>query len=69
MLVQMPVFFALYWTLAQSVELRQAPFILWMQDLFRSRPVLHLPVLYGISMWVQQRCPASRRRWTRPKRR
>jgi YidC/Oxa1 family membrane protein insertase len=55
LLVQMPVFFALYWVLAQSVELRQAPFILWMQDLSGPDPYYILPVLYGISMWVQQR--------------
>ena len=55
LLVQMPVFFALYWTLAQSVELRQAPFVLWMQDLSGPDPYYILPVLYGISMWVQQR--------------
>ncbi len=55
LLVQMPVFFALYWTLAQSVELRQAPFVLWMQDLSGPDQYYILPVLYGISMWVQQR--------------
>ena len=55
LLVQMPVFFALYWTLAQSVELRQAPFVLWMQDLSGPDQYYVLPVLYGISMWVQQR--------------
>ncbi|WP_029921043.1 membrane protein insertase YidC [Nevskia soli] len=55
LLVQMPVFFALYWVLAQSVELRQAPFILWMQDLSGPDQYYILPVLYGISMWVQQR--------------
>ena len=55
LLVQMPVFFALYWVLNQSVELRQAPFVLWMQDLSGPDPYYVLPVLYGISMWVQQR--------------
>lgn len=55
LLVQMPVFFALYWVLNQSVELRQAPFVLWMQDLSGPDPTYILPVLYGISMWVQQR--------------
>jgi YidC/Oxa1 family membrane protein insertase len=55
LLVQMPVFFALYWVLAQSVELRQAPFVLWMQDLSGPDPFYILPVLYGISMWAQQR--------------
>ena len=55
LLVQMPVFFALYWVLNQSVELRQAPFILWMQDLSGPDPFYIMPVLYGISMWSQQR--------------
>ncbi|HZR34044.1 MAG TPA: membrane protein insertase YidC [Nevskia sp.] len=55
LLVQMPVFFALYWVLAQSVELRQAPFVLWMQDLSGPDPFYILPVLYGVSMWAQQR--------------
>jgi YidC/Oxa1 family membrane protein insertase len=55
LLVQMPVFFALYWVLNQSVELRQAPFVLWVQDLAGPDPTYVLPVLYGISMWVQQR--------------
>jgi YidC/Oxa1 family membrane protein insertase len=55
MLVQMPVFIALYWVLNQSVELRQAPFIFWMQDLSAKDPIYIMPVLYGISMWVQQR--------------
>ncbi|MBV8062700.1 MAG: membrane protein insertase YidC, partial [Nevskia sp.] len=55
LLVQMPVFFALYWVLNQSVELRQAPFVLWMQDLSGPDPFYILPVLYGVSMWAQQR--------------
>ncbi|MDR3416381.1 MAG: membrane protein insertase YidC [Nevskia sp.] len=55
LLVQMPVFFALYWVLAQSVELRQAPFMLWMQDLSGPDHYYILPVLYGATMWIQQR--------------
>jgi YidC/Oxa1 family membrane protein insertase len=55
LLVQMPVFFALYWVLSQSVELRQAPFVLWMQDLSGPDGFYILPVLYGASMWAQQR--------------
>ncbi|MBL6749129.1 MAG: membrane protein insertase YidC [Nevskia sp.] len=55
LLIQMPVFFGLYRVLAQSVELREAPFILWMQDLSAADPYYVMPVLYGISMWVQQR--------------
>ena len=55
LLVQMPVFIALYWVLNQSVELRQASFIFWMQDLSAKDPYYIMPVLYGASMWVQQR--------------
>jgi YidC/Oxa1 family membrane protein insertase len=55
LLIQMPVFLGLYRVLAQSVELREAPFILWMQDLSAADPYYVMPVLYGISMWVQQR--------------
>lgn len=54
-LVQMPVFFALYWVLIESVELRQAPFVLWLQDLSAADPYYITPVLYGASMWFQQR--------------
>jgi YidC/Oxa1 family membrane protein insertase len=54
-LVQMPVFFALYWVLNESVELRQAPFMLWLQDLSSKDPLYIMPVLYGASMWIQQR--------------
>ena len=55
LLVQMPVFFGLYRVLYESVELRQAPFVLWMQDLSAADPLFIMPVLYGASMWVQQR--------------
>lgn len=54
-LVQMPVFFSLYWVLVESVELRQAPFMLWLQDLSAADPFYIMPVLYGASMWLQQR--------------
>jgi len=54
-LVQMPVFFSLYWVLIESVELRQAPFMLWLQDLSAADPLYIMPVLYGASMWLQQR--------------
>jgi len=53
-LVQMPVFLALYWVLMESVELRQAPFILWINDLSVMDPYFILPILMGISMFVQQ---------------
>jgi YidC/Oxa1 family membrane protein insertase len=54
-LVQIPVFIALYWVLIESVELRQAPFILWIHDLTTKDPYYILPVLMGISMFLQQR--------------
>jgi YidC/Oxa1 family membrane protein insertase len=54
-LVQIPVFLALYWVLLESVELRQAPFIGWIKDLSTYDPYFVLPVLMGISMFVQQR--------------
>lgn len=52
-LVQIPVFLALYWVLVESVELRQAPFILWINDLTAMDPYFVLPILMGISMWLQ----------------
>ncbi|MFA5493596.1 MAG: membrane protein insertase YidC [Porticoccaceae bacterium] len=51
-LVQMPVFIALYWVLFESVELRHAPWILWIQDLSVKDPYFVLPVLNGISMYI-----------------
>jgi len=53
--VQIPVFIALYWMLLESVELRQAPFMLWIQDLSAKDPYFVLPVVMGISMFIQQR--------------
>ena len=53
--IQIPVFIALYWVLIESVELRQAPFILWIRDLSSPDPFFVLPVLMGISMFVQQK--------------
>ncbi|MEK8089635.1 membrane protein insertase YidC [Thermithiobacillus plumbiphilus] len=54
-IVQIPVFLALYWVLLESVELRQAPFFLWIQDLSIRDPFYVLPVLMGASMILQQR--------------
>ena len=54
-LVQIPVFIALYWVLLESVEIRQAPFILWIQDLSAMDPYYILPLLMGGSMLIQQR--------------
>ena len=52
-LVQIPVFIALYWVLLESVELRQAPFVAWIHDLSVRDPYYVLPVLMGASMLVQ----------------
>jgi YidC/Oxa1 family membrane protein insertase len=54
-LVQMPVFIALYWTLMESVELRHAPFALWINDLSVMDPYFVLPILMGASMWFMQK--------------
>ncbi len=54
-LIQMPVFMGLYWVLQGSVELRQAPWILWYKDLSVMDPFFVLPVIYGISMFVTQK--------------
>jgi YidC/Oxa1 family membrane protein insertase len=54
-LVQMPVFIALYWVLMESVELRHAPFVLWIKDLSVMDPYFVLPVLMGASMWFMQK--------------
>jgi YidC/Oxa1 family membrane protein insertase len=55
MVVQIPVFLALYWALLESVDLRQAPFIFWIHDLSVMDPYYVLPLLMGISMLVQQK--------------
>lgn len=55
MMVQIPVFIALYWVLLESVELRQAPFIFWITDLSIKDPYYVLPVLMGVSMFIQQK--------------
>lgn len=54
-LVQMPVFLAFYWVLVESIELRQADFILWLNDLTAIDPYFVLPVLFGLTMWFQQK--------------
>lgn len=53
-LVQMPVFIALYWMLLESIELRHAPFMLWIADLSMKDPYFILPILMGVTMFVQQ---------------
>jgi YidC/Oxa1 family membrane protein insertase len=52
-LVQIPVFIALYWVLLASIELRHAPWIGWIHDLSAPDPYFILPVIYAISMFVQ----------------
>ena len=54
-LVQIPVFIALYWVLLESVELRQASFIGWLDDLSLHDPYFVLPVLMGVTMLIQQK--------------
>lgn len=53
--VQIPVFIALYWVLLESVELRQAGFMFWIDDLSTYDPFFVLPILMGITMFLQQR--------------
>ncbi|MGE3919763.1 MAG: membrane protein insertase YidC [Gammaproteobacteria bacterium] len=54
-LVQIPVFFALYMVLIESVELRQAPWLGWIHDLATPDPLYILPVIMGITMFIQQK--------------
>ncbi len=54
-LVQIPVFIALYWVLLESVELRQAPFALWLNDLSSPDRFFVLPVMMGLGMFFQQK--------------
>ena len=54
-LVQIPVFIALYWALLETVDLRQAPFILWIDDLSVMDPYFVLPIIMGVSMLLQQK--------------
>lgn len=58
-LIQIPVFISLYWVLVESVEMRQAPFMLWINDLSAADPYYILPVLMGITMLIQQRLNPS----------
>lgn len=58
-LIQMPIFIALYWTLMESVELRHAPFALWITDLSVKDPYYVFPLLMGLSMWFIQKMSPS----------
>lgn len=53
-LIQIPIFFALYYVLVYSVELRQAPWMLWIHDLSAPDPYYVLPVVYGVMFFIQQ---------------
>ncbi len=55
LVIQMPIFIALYWTLMESTELRQSAFIGWITDLSVYDPFFVLPVLYGVSMFFLQK--------------
>lgn len=55
MLVQIPVFIALYWVIVESVELRQSPFIFWIHDLSVKDPFFILPIIMGLTMFIQQK--------------
>lgn len=52
-LIQIPVFLAFYWVLLESVEMRQAPFLLWIDDLSSKDPWFVLPILMGVAMFGQ----------------
>ncbi|MDR2261046.1 MAG: membrane protein insertase YidC [Azoarcus sp.] len=58
-LVQIPVFLALYWVLLGSVEMRQAPWLGWIRDLSAADPIGVLPILMGLSMLIQTRLNPS----------
>lgn len=55
LLIQMPIFLALYWVFLESVELRHAPFMFWIQDLSAKDPFYILPILMGVSMYIMQK--------------
>jgi len=54
-LIQMPFFLAFYWVLLESVEMRQAPFALWLTDLSTKDPYFILPLIMGAAMFMQQK--------------
>ena len=55
MLLQMPVFLSLYWVLLESVEIRHAPWVFWIQDLSAKDPYFILPLIMGVSMLLMQK--------------
>jgi len=54
-LIQIPVFISLYWSILASVEMRYAPFIGWITDLSRPDPYYVLPIIMGVSMLIQSK--------------
>ena len=58
-LVQIPVFISLYWVLIEAVELRHAPWVLWIQNLTAPDPLFVLPVLNLATMWLTQKLSPS----------
>ena len=59
LLLQMPIFIGLFWMLQESVELRHAPFMLWIDDLSALDPYYVLPLLMGASMWFMSKMQPS----------
>lgn len=59
MLIQIPVFFALYRVLLGSIELRHAPFMLWITDLSAKDPYYVTPLIMGVTMFIQQKMTPS----------
>ncbi len=55
MLIQMPFFLGFYWAIIESVQLRQAPFFLWIKDLSIPDPYFVLPIIMGVTMLLQQK--------------
>ena len=53
--MQMPIFIGIYWVLLESVELRHAPFVLWLTDLSVRDPLFILPLLMGATMFLQMK--------------
>ena len=54
-LIQIPVFIALYWVLVESIEIRHAPFVGWIRDLSSSDPYFILPIVMAVTMFIQMR--------------
>jgi YidC/Oxa1 family membrane protein insertase len=54
-LVQIPVFISLFWVLLASVELRYAPFVLWIEDMSSPDPYYVMPIIMGVSMYIQSK--------------